>query len=66
MLGKDVSQSIQADARAGDGSGLHRCRVIAGDERHDIRRRVEGLLRMHRYLFASRAEREQLIAEVVA
>ena len=32
------------------------------DDVHD----VEGLLRMHRYLFASRAEREQLIAEVVA
>jgi anion-transporting ArsA/GET3 family ATPase len=27
---------------------------------------VEGLLRVHRYLFASQAEREQLIADVVA
>jgi anion-transporting ArsA/GET3 family ATPase len=32
------------------------------DDVHD----VEGLLRMHRYLFASQAEREQLIANVVA
>jgi len=32
------------------------------DDVHDI----EGLLRMHRYLFATEAERERLIAEVVA
>ena len=32
------------------------------DDVHDI----EGLLRMHRYLFASDAERERLIADVVA
>jgi anion-transporting ArsA/GET3 family ATPase len=32
------------------------------DDVHD----VEGLLRMHRYLFASQAERERLIADVVA
>jgi anion-transporting ArsA/GET3 family ATPase len=32
------------------------------DDVHDI----EGLLRMHRYLFASEAERRRLIAEVVA
>jgi anion-transporting ArsA/GET3 family ATPase len=32
------------------------------DDVHDI----EGLLRVHRYLFASEREREQLIAEVVA
>jgi anion-transporting ArsA/GET3 family ATPase len=32
------------------------------DDVHDI----EGLLRMHRYLFASTAQREKLIAEVVA
>jgi anion-transporting ArsA/GET3 family ATPase len=32
------------------------------DDVHD----VEGLLRMHRYLFASEDEREQLIADVVA
>jgi anion-transporting ArsA/GET3 family ATPase len=32
------------------------------DDVHDI----EGLLRMHRYLFASRAERTRLIADVVA
>ena len=32
------------------------------DDVHDI----EGLLRMHRYLFASDAERERLIAELVA
>jgi anion-transporting ArsA/GET3 family ATPase len=32
------------------------------DDIHDI----EGLLRMHRYLFATEAERERLIAEVVA
>jgi anion-transporting ArsA/GET3 family ATPase len=32
------------------------------DDVHD----VEGLLRVHRYLFASDAEREQMIAEVVA
>jgi anion-transporting ArsA/GET3 family ATPase len=32
------------------------------DDIHD----VDGLLRMHRYLFASEAERERLIAEVVA
>jgi anion-transporting ArsA/GET3 family ATPase len=32
------------------------------DDVHD----VEGLLRMHRYLFASDLEREQLIADVVA
>jgi anion-transporting ArsA/GET3 family ATPase len=32
------------------------------DDVHD----VDGLLKMHRYLFASQAEREQLIADVVA
>jgi hypothetical protein len=32
------------------------------DDVHDI----EGLLRVHRYLFASDAERERLIADVVA
>ena len=32
------------------------------DDIHD----VEGLLRMHRYLFASEAERERMLAEVVA
>jgi hypothetical protein len=32
------------------------------DDVHD----VEGLLRVHRYLFASEAERERLIADVVA
>ena len=32
------------------------------DDVHD----VDGLLRVHRYLFASDAEREQMIAEVVA
>jgi hypothetical protein len=32
------------------------------DDVHDI----EGLLRVHRFLFASAAEREQLIAGVVA
>jgi anion-transporting ArsA/GET3 family ATPase len=32
------------------------------DDIHD----VEGLLQMHRYLFASRSERQRLIAEVVA
>jgi anion-transporting ArsA/GET3 family ATPase len=32
------------------------------DDVHDI----EGLLRMHRYLFASRSERQRMIAEVVA
>ena len=32
------------------------------DDVHDI----DGLLRVHRYLFASDAERERLIAELVA
>ena len=32
------------------------------DDVHD----VEGLLRVHRFLFASPAERERLIADVVA
>ena len=32
------------------------------DDVHDI----DGLLQMHRYLFASEAERERMIAEVVA
>ena len=32
------------------------------DDVHDI----EGLVRVHRYLFASDAEREQLIADVIA
>jgi hypothetical protein len=32
------------------------------DDVHDI----EGLLRIHRYLFASEAERAQMIADVVA
>jgi hypothetical protein len=32
------------------------------DDVHD----VEGLLRMHRYLFAPDSEREQLLADVVA
>jgi anion-transporting ArsA/GET3 family ATPase len=32
------------------------------DDVHD----VEGLLRVHRYLFASRSERDRLIADVVA
>ena len=32
------------------------------DDIHDI----DGLLKMHRYLFASAAERERLIADVVA
>jgi hypothetical protein len=32
------------------------------DDVHDI----EGLVRVHRYLFAPKAERERLIADVVA
>ena len=32
------------------------------DDVHDL----DGLLRMHRYLFASAAERERLLAQLVA
>jgi anion-transporting ArsA/GET3 family ATPase len=61
VLARRDQQNI---ARLRDELGPHPLLIIPqlDDDVHDI----DGLLRMHRYLFASEAERERLVAEVVA
>ncbi len=61
VLARRDEQNIARLADDGDGQPLMLVPHF-DDDVHD----VEGLLRVHRYLFASEAERERMIAEVVA
>jgi len=61
VLARRDDRNVDRLAQALDGEPLLLVPQL-DDDVHDL----EGLLRMHRYLFASAAEREQLIADLVA
>ena len=46
--------------------GTKKLRILVADDHELVRRGIRGLLRVRRNLFATDAERERMIADVVA